>query len=142
MQDGHVIAYASRNLREHKEHYHAYDLELATMVHALKVWVHYLMQKRCELYMDYKSLMYTFTQSDLSLRQQRWLELIEDYDPRINYHPRKANVVADAWSQRSHLCQLVVEKMSFELCEEFDKLNLRIVANTKVIEMEVGSTLL
>jgi hypothetical protein len=102
--------------------------------------VHYLMQKRCELYMDYKSLMYTFTQSDLSLRQQRWLELIEDYDPRINYHPRKANVVADAWSQRSHLCQLVVEKMSFELCEKFDKLNLRIVANTKVIEMEVGST--
>jgi hypothetical protein len=51
-------------------------------------------------------------------------------------------VVADAWSQRSHLRQLVVEKMSFELCEEFNKLNLRIVANTKVIEMEVGSTLL
>jgi hypothetical protein len=100
------------------------------------------MEKRCELYMDYKSLKYTFTQPDLSHRQRRWLELIEDYDLGINYHPRKGNMVADAWSQRSHLCQLVVEKMSFELCKEFDKLNLRIVANMKVTEMEVGSILL
>jgi hypothetical protein len=51
-------------------------------------------------------------------------------------------VVADAWSQRSHLSQLVVMKMSFELCEEFNKLNLRIIGNTKVMEMEVDSTLL
>jgi hypothetical protein len=32
--------------------------------------------------------------------------------------------------------------MPFELCEEFNKLNLRIVANTEGIEMEVGSNLL
>jgi hypothetical protein len=60
----------------------------------------------------------------------------------INYHPAKANVVADALSRRSHVCQLVVESMSFELCEEFDKLNLRIVANMEVVEIEVGSSLL
>jgi hypothetical protein len=70
------------------------------------------------------------------------LELIKDYDLRINYHPGKANVVADALSQRSHVSQLVVDSMPFELCEEFDKLNLRIVANTKAMEMEVGSSLL
>jgi hypothetical protein len=70
------------------------------------------------------------------------LELIKDYDLGINYHPRKANVVADALSRRSHVSQLVVESMPFELFEEFDKLNLRIVANMEAIEMEVGSNLL
>jgi hypothetical protein len=70
------------------------------------------------------------------------LELIKDYDLRINYHPGKANVVADALSQRSHVSQLVVNSMPIELCEEFDKLNLRIVANTEAMEMEVGSSLL
>jgi hypothetical protein len=70
------------------------------------------------------------------------LELIKDYDLGINYHPGKSNVVTDALSCRSHVSQLVVDSMPFELCEEFDKLNLRIVANTKAIEMEVGSNLL
>jgi hypothetical protein len=70
------------------------------------------------------------------------LELIKDYDLGINYHPRKANVVADALSRRSHVTQLVVDSMPFELSEEFDKLNLRIVANTEIMEMEVGSSLL
>jgi hypothetical protein len=70
------------------------------------------------------------------------LELIKDYDHGINYHPGKANVVTDALSRRSHVSQLVVDRMPFELCEEFDKLNLRIVANTEATEMEVGSDLL
>jgi hypothetical protein len=69
------------------------------------------------------------------------LELIQNYDLGINYHPRKANVVADTLSQRSHVSQLVVEKMSFKLCKEFDKLNLRIVDNMEVMGMEVDSTL-
>jgi hypothetical protein len=70
------------------------------------------------------------------------LEPIKDYDFGINYNPRKANVVADAWSRGCHMSQLVVEKVSFELCKDFDKLNLRIVANMKVREMEVDSPLL
>jgi hypothetical protein len=70
------------------------------------------------------------------------LELIKDYDLGINYHPWKANVVVDPFSRRSHVSQLVVDHMPFELCEEFDKLNLRIVANTEATEMEVGSNLL
>jgi hypothetical protein len=56
------------------------------------------MRKRCELYTDHKSLKYIVTQSDLNLRQKRWLELIKDYDLGINYHPRNANIVADALS--------------------------------------------
>jgi hypothetical protein len=70
------------------------------------------------------------------------LELIKDYDLGINYHPGKASVVADALSRRSHVSQLAVDSMLFELCEEFDKLNLRIIANIEAIEMEVGSSLL
>jgi hypothetical protein len=81
-------------------------------------------------------------QSNLNLRQRRWLELIKDYDLGINYHPNKANVVADALSRRSHVSQLVVYRMPFELYEEFDKLNLRIIVNTEGLEMEVGSSLL
>jgi hypothetical protein len=98
MQDGHVLAYASRQLRKHEEHYLTHDLELVVVVHALKIWRHYLMGKRCELYMDHKSLKYIFMQSDLNLRQRRWLELIKDCDLGINYHARKANVVVDALS--------------------------------------------
>jgi hypothetical protein len=69
------------------------------------------------------------------------LELIKDYDLEINYHPGRANVVADALSRWSYVSQLVVDSMPFELCEEFDKLNLRIITNTEVMEMEVGSSL-
>jgi hypothetical protein len=103
MQDGHVVVYASRPLRKHEVHYPTYDLELVAVVHTLKIWKHYLMGKRCELYTDHKSLKYIFTQSNLNLRQRRWLELIMDYELGINYHPGKANVVADALSQRSHV---------------------------------------
>jgi hypothetical protein len=99
------------------------------------------MGKRCELYTDHKNLKYIFTQSNLNLRQRRWLELIKDYDLGTNYHPGKTNVVADALSPWSHVSQLVVDSMPFELCEEFDKLNLRIIANTKAMEMKVGSSL-
>jgi hypothetical protein len=142
MQYGCMVAYASQQLRKREVNYPTHDLELAAVVHALKIWRHYLMGKRCDLYMDHKSLKYILTQSNLNLRQRRWLELIKDYDLGINYHPGKANVVADALSRRSHVSQLVVESMPFELCEEFDKLNLRIVTNTKAMEMEVGSSLL
>jgi hypothetical protein len=100
------------------------------------------MGKRCELYTDHKRLRYIFTQSNLNLRQRRWLELIKDYDLGINYHPGKANVVANALSRRSQVSQLVVDSMPFELCEEFDKLNLRVIANTEAMEMKVGSSLL
>jgi hypothetical protein len=68
--------------------------------------------------------------------------MIKDFDLGINYHARKANVVADALSRRSHVSQLAVDSRPFGLCEELDKLNLRIVANTEVMEIEIGSSLL
>jgi hypothetical protein len=102
MQEGQVVCYASRQLRKHEENYPTHDLELATVVHSLKIWRHYLIGHRCEIYSDHKSLKYIFTQNDQNLRQHRWLELIKDYDLGINYHPRKANVVADALSHMKY----------------------------------------
>ena len=96
MQEGRVVAYASRQLRKHELNYPNHDLELAAVVHALKNWRHYLIGHKCDIYTDHKSLKYIFTQSDLILRQRRWLELIKDYDLEVHYHPGKANVVADA----------------------------------------------
>jgi hypothetical protein len=123
-QDGHVAAYASRQLRKHEEKYPTHDLELALVVHALKIWRHYIIGKRCEVYSDHKSLKYIFTQPDLNLRQRRWLELIKDYHLGINYHPGKANVVADALSRRSHQNMLATRELLLEFCKEFEKLNL------------------
>ena len=91
--------YASRQLRKHEENYPTHDLELAAVIHALKEWRHFLLGNRCEIYTDHKSLKYIFTQPELNLRQRRWLELVKDYDVGIHYHPRKANVVADALSR-------------------------------------------
>jgi hypothetical protein len=102
MQEGQVVSYASRQLRKHEENYPTHDLELAAVVHALKIWRHYLIGHRCEKYSDHKSLRYIFTQNDLDLRQRRWLELIKYYDLGINYHPGKANVVADALSRKKY----------------------------------------
>jgi hypothetical protein len=117
MQDGHVVAYASRQLRKHEQHYPTHDLELAAVVHDLKIWRHYLIRKRCEVYLDHKSLKFIFIEPDLNLRQGRWLELIKDYDLGINYRPGKANVVTDALSYMAYLNGLIMETMPFDLCE-------------------------
>jgi hypothetical protein len=54
MQEGHVIFYESRKLNEHEQCYVTHDLELATIVHALKMWRHYLAWK--EICLDERSL--------------------------------------------------------------------------------------
>ena len=99
MQDGKVVAYASRQLRKHEENYPTHDLELAAVIHALKECRHFLLGNRCEIYTNHKSRKNIFTQPELNLRQRRWLELVKDYDVGIHYHPGKANVVADALSR-------------------------------------------
>jgi hypothetical protein len=140
MQEGQVVCYASRQLRKHEENYPTYDLELAAVVHALKIWRHYLIRHRCEIYNDHKSLKYIFTQDDLNLWQYRWLELIKDYDLGINYHPEKANVVADALSHKKYCNTTFTRTMQPELQREIEHLNLGMVNESKV-RMEVEPTL-
>ncbi|KAK9110556.1 hypothetical protein Sjap_018616 [Stephania japonica] len=89
MQEGRVIAYASRQLKVHERNYPTHDLELAAIVFALKIWRHHLYGVRFELFTDHKSLKYLFTQRELNLRQRRWLEFLKDYDFSLEYHPGK-----------------------------------------------------
>ena len=102
MQRGKVIAYASRQLKPHECNYPTHDLKLGAVVIALKIWRYYLYGTKCTIYSDHKSLIHFFEQKDLNMRQRRWLELIKDYDCDIVYHPGKANVVADALSQKEY----------------------------------------
>jgi hypothetical protein len=109
MQEGKVVAYASRQLKKHEENHPTHDFELAAVVHALKIWRHYSIGNKCELFTDHKSLKYFFTQTELNMRKRRWLELIKDYDVEINYHPGKANVVVDALSRKTYCNNLMVK---------------------------------
>ena len=101
MQEGKVVAYALRQLKLHEKNYPTHDLELAAIVLALKIWRHYLYGEKYFIYIDHKSLKYLPSQRELNLRQRRWMEMIKDYDCLIDYHPGKANVVADALSRKT-----------------------------------------
>ena len=92
MQDRMVFSYASRQLKPHEVNYLTNDLELVAIVFALKIWRLYLYGVKCKIFTDYQSLWYLYTQQNLNIRQQRWLELINDYDGEFNYHEGKANV--------------------------------------------------
>lgn len=123
MQNGKVVSYASRQLRIHEKNYPTHDLELAAVVFVLKVWRHYLYGSRFEVFSDHKSLKYLFDQKELNMRQRRWLELLKDYDFGLNYHPGKANVVADALSRKTlHMSTLMMKEL--ELIEEFRDMSL------------------
>ncbi|KAK8521849.1 hypothetical protein V6N12_066431 [Hibiscus sabdariffa] len=131
MQEGRVVAYASRQLKVHEKNYPTHDIELAAVVFALKIWRHYLYGEKCIVYTDHKSLKYLMTQKELNLRQHRWLELLKDYDLSIEYHPGKVNVVADALSR----------KMAVELRAMFSSLSISRDGGL-VAELQVKPTLI
>jgi hypothetical protein len=101
-QNGFVICYESRKLKEHERHYATHDLELATIVHALRKWRHYLMGKGFELRTNHNGLKYLFDQPILNARQSRWLEFLSEYDFDIKHIKGKENKVVDALSRRVH----------------------------------------
>ncbi|KAF8098618.1 hypothetical protein N665_0262s0006 [Sinapis alba] len=100
MQEGNVIAYASRQLRPHEVNHLTHNLELAAVVFTLKIWRSYMYGEKVQILTDHQSLKYIFTQADRNLRQQRWMELLADYNLGITYHPGKANQVEDSLSIR------------------------------------------
>nr|GEY17101.1 putative reverse transcriptase domain-containing protein [Tanacetum cinerariifolium] len=103
MQSEKVIAYASRQLKVHEQNYTTHDLELGSVVFALKIWRHYLYETKCTMFTDHKSLQHIIDQKELNMRQRRWLELLSDYDCDIHYHLGKANVVADALNRKERI---------------------------------------
>ncbi|XP_073064039.1 uncharacterized protein [Primulina eburnea] len=105
MQEGRVIAYASRQLKLHERNYPTHDLELAAVVFALKIWRHYLYVSKCEIFTDHQSLKYLFTQKELNMRQRL----------TISYHPGKTNKIADALSQKN-TSKVILASLSAQPC--------------------------
>jgi hypothetical protein len=93
------------------------------------------------VYTDHKSLKYIFTQSELNMRQRRWLELIKDYDLEIHYHPGKANVVAAALSRKAS-CHCLTVRTDTTLCQEMEKLNLGMIQHETLTQLKLESVLL
>nr|GFC46600.1 reverse transcriptase [Tanacetum cinerariifolium] len=124
MQHGKVIAYASRQLKPYEVNYPTHDLELAAVVFALKIWRHYLYGESCDIFTDHKSLKYIFMRRELNMRQRRWLEFLKDYDTNIQYHPGKANVVADALSRKSGMIAGI--KVEEEIIRDLERLDIEL----------------
>ncbi|GJT67649.1 putative reverse transcriptase domain-containing protein [Tanacetum coccineum] len=143
MQREKVIAYASRQLKVHEKNYTTHDLELGAVVFALKMWRHYLYGTKCVVFTDHKSLQHILDQKELNMRQHRWLELLSDYDCEIRYHPRKANVVADALSHKERIKPLRVRSLVMTIGLNLPKQILNAQAEArKRLEVKAGSTLM
>ena len=125
MQFGRVVAYGSHQLKNHEQNYPTHDLELAAVVFALKIWHHYLYGEEFEVYLDHKSLKYIFTQLDVNMRQRRWMKFLEDYDFTLHYHPSKANVVADALSQKSQGTLASIASREWQMLETVGQFGLQ-----------------
>ena len=115
MQEKKVVAYTSRQLKPNEKNYPTHDLELAAVVHALLTWRHLLLGRKVDIFTDHKSLKYIFTQPNLNLRQTRWVEMIQEYNPSIEYTPGKANVIADALSRKAYCNSLILKPYQPEL---------------------------
>ena len=102
MQDNHVVCYESRKLEDNGKNYATHDLEIAAIVHALKMWRHYLMGRIFELRTNHCSLKYLFDQPTPNARQARWLEFLCEFDFEIKHIKGKENKVDDALSRKVH----------------------------------------
>jgi hypothetical protein len=109
--NGHVIGYESKNIKEHERNYAIHDLELAAIVHALRMWRHYLMGKIFELSTNHIDLKYLFEQPTLNTRQTRWMEFLSEYDFDIKHFKGKENKVVDALSRKVHIMHATAVSM-------------------------------
>ena len=99
MHEGNVICFKSQNLKEHENNYVTHDLELAIIMHALKVWRHYVMGRKFELQTNHLSQKYLFNQPNMNARQ----EFLCEFEFDIKHVKEKENRVVDALSQKFHV---------------------------------------
>ena len=125
MEYGRVVTYGFRQLKNHEQNYPTYDMELATVVFALKIWHHYLYGEEFKVYLNHKSLKYIFTQRDLNMRQCGWMEFLEYYDFTLHYHPGKANVVADVLSRKSRGALASIASREWRMLETVGQFGLQ-----------------
>ena len=89
LQNDHVIYYESQKLKEHEQNYPTHDLELAAIIHALKMWKHYLMGRKFFLNTDNMSLKYLFDQPNLHARKARWFSFLSEYHFELKCYREK-----------------------------------------------------
>lgn len=102
LQDNSVIAYESRKLKGHEKNYVVYDMELAAVIHALKMWRHYLLGKIFTLVTDHFSSEYMLSQPDLNARKARWMAFPREFNFEITNMKEKENKVVGALSRHTH----------------------------------------
>lgn len=135
-KNGKVIAYDLIHLKIHYKSYPTHDLELAAVMFALKIYRNHLYEVHVDIFTNYKSLQYMFSQKDLNLCQRRWLELLNDYDISVLYPPLpgKANIVVDALKRLlvSSVAYVEDEKKAL-VCDvhRLDRLGFQLVDSTK-----------
>jgi hypothetical protein len=108
MQEGHVIFYESRKSNEHEVNYVTRDMELAAIVHALKMWRHYLLGRIFVFMTNHSGLRYLFDQPKLNVRQARSTALLSEFDFEIKHIKGKENRVVNALSRSMKLVHLAV----------------------------------
>jgi hypothetical protein len=119
-QKDHVICFESRKLKDHEKNYATHDLELASIVHALKMWRLYLMGKRFELRIDHCGLKHLFVQPTLNSRKTRWLEFLSEYNFEIKHIKGKENQAVDTLNRRTH--EVHVSSISMYMTNLKDKI--------------------
>ncbi|GJX25312.1 putative reverse transcriptase domain-containing protein [Tanacetum coccineum] len=143
MQREKVIAYASRQLKIHEKNYTTHDLELGSVVFALKIWRYYLYGTKCTVFTNHKSLQHILDQKKLNMRQRHWLELLSDYDCDIRYHPGKANVVADVLSHKEQIeplrVQALVMTIGLDLLKQILKAQIEALKPENLEKEDVGA---
>ena len=127
-QNGKVIVYASRQLKDYETRYPTHNMELVAVVFALKTWRHYLYGVHCEIFTDHKTVKYLLTQKQLNVHQGRWMELLNNCEFTINYYPDKANKVMDASSRKFTSNLAMLRGLSKELIKEIVNFGLVIVS--------------
>jgi hypothetical protein len=123
-ENGHVIGYKSRKIKENERKYDTHYLELVSIVHALKMWRNYLIGERFELRTDHSGLKYRFEQPNLNSIQKRWLEFLSEYDFDIKHIKGKENKFVDGLSRRVHcmhativsIHQVIFKEKIFRCC--------------------------
>ena len=119
-QNGHVTNYESRNIKEHEENYDMHDLELATIVHVLKMWKNYLMGRKYELRMNYHGLKYLFEQQNMNARKARWLEFLCEFYFDIKHVKGKENRVVDALNRKIYAMHATI----VSTCKSYSKIRI------------------
>ena len=140
-QEGHAICYESWKLKEHECNHVTHDLELAAVIHALKMWRHYIMARKFLLLTNNSWVKYLFNQLDLNARQARWLAFLSEFDFEVRHIKGKENKVAYTLSRRVHdLFEINISREESDLEQRIRMAGINDINYTKMMAELKDST--